>query len=235
MRAWNYLFGAVGAAAGTYAALAGIAWLRYGKGRQQRGGYASSLDEFLPVREVEERHFIRVSAPADVTMKAVEEFDLEDSAVVRTLVRTRAFFMGGGGLAPDLPHGLFRKSQALGWGLLAQTPEEAVFGAVTQPWKGNVIFRPLPSGDFQQFAEPGFAKIIWNVRVRPLGDDACEVRTETRVVTTSLDARVSFRQYWSFISPGVRLIRWAVLWQLRRIAERASAQVGPQSAGALSS
>ena len=43
--------------------------------------------------------------------------------------------------------------------------------------------------------------------------------TETRAIATDADAR-KFRTYWSFFSPGIILIRWAVLATVKREAER---------------
>ena len=45
-------------------------------------------------------------------------------------------------------------------------------------------------------------------------------RTETRAVATDAAARAKFRRYWSFLSPGIILIRWAALRPLRAEAER---------------
>lgn len=44
--------------------------------------------------------------------------------------------------------------------------------------------------------------------------------TETRVCTTDAAARKRFRNYWSFVAPGVKLIRVAMLQPLGRAAER---------------
>jgi len=44
--------------------------------------------------------------------------------------------------------------------------------------------------------------------------------TETRAVATDAIARAKFRRYWAFLSPGIIVIRWAVLEPLKREAER---------------
>lgn len=46
------------------------------------------------------------------------------------------------------------------------------------------------------------------------------LRTETRAIATDADARKKFRRYSSFFSPGIILIRWAVLAPVKREAER---------------
>jgi hypothetical protein len=44
--------------------------------------------------------------------------------------------------------------------------------------------------------------------------------TETRVTTTDAEAKEHFKRYWSFVAPGVELIRLALLRPLKREAER---------------
>jgi hypothetical protein len=61
----------------------------------------------------------------------------------------------------------------MGWGVLGEIPgREIVVGAVTQPWKTNVIFRALPPGEFAAFDEPDYVKVVWTLRADPTGDGA---------------------------------------------------------------
>ena len=93
-------------------------------------------------------------------------------------------------------------------------------GAVTQPWLADVVFRPLPPGEFVAFNQPGYVKIVWTVRADPVGEAASVFRTETRVATTDPVARAKFRRYWSFASPGIILIRRLLLDPIKSEAER---------------
>jgi hypothetical protein len=78
--------------------------------------------------------------------------------------------------------GLVEQARAWGWGELAEDPgREIVFGAVTQPWPGNPVFRALPLGEFAKFQEPGFVKIVWMLRVDRIDGGKSMVSTETRV------------------------------------------------------
>ena len=43
---------------------------------------------------------------------------------------------------------------------------------------------------------------------------------ETRAIATDAWARKKFRCYWSFFSPGIIVIRWALLTPVKREAER---------------
>src|SRR4029450_13659231 len=112
--------------------------------------------------------------------------------------------------------------------VLSEHPDrEIVVGAVTRPWEPNVTFRGVSSEQFAAFNEPDYVKIVWNLRADPFGPGESLFRTETRAKATHASARAKFRWYWSFFSPGIRLIRWLSLRPLRRDAEaRAAAKVG---------
>ena len=80
-------------------------------------------------------------------------------------------------------------------------------GAVTQPWKANVVFRSLPPDEFAAFKEPDYVKIAWTLRADAVSDRESVARTETRVIATDAEARRKFRWYWARFSPGIVLIR----------------------------
>jgi hypothetical protein len=115
--------------------------------------------------------------------------------------------------------------------MVAEIPgREVVYGAVTQPWKANVVFRGLAAEDFKNFREPGFVKILWTLRVDPATPSDCTFRTETRVVTTDDDARRRFRWYWARFSPGIVLIRQIALRLLKKQAEDLQRKITPSAA-----
>jgi hypothetical protein len=145
---------------------------------------------------------------------------LEDSPIIRGIIKTRALFLGGIA-APTREHSLVAQCKEIGWGVLSEVPgQELVMGAVTQPWTANPVFRALPPNEFASFREPGWVKIIWNLRADPNGAGESIFTTETRALTTDAEARRKFRLYWSFVSPGVWLIRRLTLGPLKREAER---------------
>jgi hypothetical protein len=77
-------------------------------------------------------------------------------------------------------------------------------------------------------------KIVWTLRADPAGADKSVVRHETRAVATDAIARRKFRTYWSFLSPGIILIRRVALRLVKREAERRAAAM-PITATASSS
>jgi hypothetical protein len=87
------------------------------------------------------------------------------------------------------------------------------------------VFRPLPADEFVAFNEPDYVKIVWTLRADGIGANAPIFRTETRAVATDAAARAEFRRYWSFLSPGIIVIRWVSLRPLKAGAERRISRV----------
>ena len=212
-----------------YAALVGAAWSRYGRAEEgrtepgdNRGGGGPLLDRFLPHYDVLERHEVRVAAPVEDTFAAARALDVNRSGIVRAVFRARELAMGAfDAPAAPPPKPLLEQTLEMGWGVLAEEPgREIVVGAVTRPWEADVRFRGLPPEEFAAFADPGFVRIAWNLAAEPVGPSESVFRTETRAVATDADARRRFRRYWSFVSPGVLLIRLLSLRLVRADAER---------------
>lgn len=222
----------LGFALAGYGTLAGIAWCRYGRvPRPDADERDELLDRFMPACDIVERHRIRVAAPPAVTLAAAREQDLLELPPVRAIFKAREIAMRA---TPDhrpQPRGLLAVTLSLGWGVLAEVEDrEIVVGTVTKPWEPNVIFRPLPPAEFAAFAEPEFVKIVWTLRADPADGNASIFRTETRAIATDPTARVRFRRYWAFASPGIGMIRRLSLRPLRREAERRARTAGFASA-----
>jgi hypothetical protein len=219
----RYLAGGAALAAVGYAAYAATAWTRYGHARPPRVSEEEDpfLDELMPHYEIVERHHVRVAAPAAVTMGAARDVKLVDSCVVRAIFMGREMMLGSEPAGPPPPQALLAAALALGWGILVDDPDrEIVLGAVTRPWEANPVFRALPPREFAAFAEPGYVKIAWTLRADPIGDGESVFSTETRAIATDAQARMKFRRYWAMVSPGVALIRRAMLGPVKAQAER---------------
>lgn len=175
----------------------------------------------MPYCDVVERHSVSIRAPADVALSVAGQLDFEESPIVRALINVREFLLGSNPPAQVLPAGLLEKTKALGWGVLSEIPgREIVMGAATQPWQANVVFRSFEPWRFAAFDDPEFVKIAWTLRADPVTETTCIFRTETRVVACGPAARAKFRRYWAFLSPGIIVIRMALLGPLKRKAER---------------
>ena len=218
----KWLATGAGIAGASYATYVAATWFRYGHPKRARGDAADALlDTFMRDHDVCERHEVEVAAPADVTFAAAKEMELDSSRIIRAIFKARELILRG---TPDLaarPKGVIEQMKSIGWGVLAEDPgREIVMGAVTKPWEANPVFRPVPPDQFAAFAEPDYVKIAWTLRASPraLGDSI--FRTETRAVATDVGARKKFRLYWSLLSPGIWLIRAAMLPALKAVAER---------------
>jgi hypothetical protein len=229
----RWLATGAGLAAATYRAYVAVTWLRYGHVAPPatRDEADPLLDRFMPAYDVVDRHQVRVAAPAAITFAAASEMDLFESVPIRAIFQGREWIMGSTPDATHRPRAFLALAKSIGWGVLAERPgEEIVMGAVTQPWLADVVFRPLPPDEFAAFNQPGYVKIAWTVRADPLGDASSVFRTETRVAPTDRVARAKFRTYWSFVSPGIVLIRLLVLSPLKAEAERRAKTPWPASA-----
>lgn len=205
-----------------YAVYVGAAWTRFGRAKVEPPPARAvvSMDRFLPLYDVSERHETRVKAPARVTYAAAREVDLQRSPLVRAVFESRKILFRSQG--KELARRPFLEQvRDMGWGILAEVPGRAlVFGAVTRPWESTVKFHPLPAGQFAAFRRPGWAKIVWTLEVDPAGAERSVFRTQTRVATTDPGSRKRFRKYWAAVSPGILLIRQQALSLVRSDAER---------------
>jgi hypothetical protein len=214
-------------AASAYAAYVGVAWSRYGRVSPPSPEDADPLlDRFMPAYEVVERHHIRIAAPAAVTLAAARNLALFQQPLVHPIFKGRELLLGA---APDdrpRPRGLLASVQSLGWVVLDDAPDrEIIIGGATRPWEPNPTFRSISADQFATFHDPGYVKIVWSLRADAIGPNASIFRTETRAVATDPAARAKFRRYWSRLSPGIILIRWAALAPLKADAERRTRNV----------
>jgi len=212
----------VGLFAGVYSLCTAATWLRFGRIRRAAGAERDSLlDRFMPTFDIVERHHVGVAAPAETTFAAAGNVDLEGSWVARTIIRAREIVLGSTQEGSNRPRALLANVRALGWTVLAERPgREIVMGAVTRPWDANVVFKPIAPEAFAAFNDPDYVKIAWTLRADPVNEVASVFRTETRAVATDQTARAKFRRYWSMFSPGIVLIRRAILRQVKCAAER---------------
>lgn len=183
-------------------------------------GKDSLLDRFIPDPEVVEHHHIDIAAPADIVMSTAKGMRMLDSPFIRAIFRMREIALGGTPDERQHPTSLVAQMQSIGWVVLSEKAgREIVLGCVTQPWLANPVFRSVPAAEYLAFAEPGYVKIAWTLRADPVDEGHATFHTETRVSTTDPTARARFRTYWSFVAPGVELIRLAMLRPLKRAAE----------------
>jgi hypothetical protein len=195
------------------------------------------LDEFLPDYDANEVHSTRIAAAPDDVLAAVRAVTPREVSPVTALMAVRrlparivrlargaAGRTRSGDAAPaagrrrlDAP--LLDGFTRGGFFVLAERPDELVFGVVGRFWTLDGGIERIAASDFVTFAEPGFAKAVFNFHVREVAGGTV-LTTETRITGTDEDARRSFRRYWRIVMPGSALIRRAWLRAIRKRAER---------------
>jgi hypothetical protein len=183
------------------------------------------IDKYMPEYDVRSYHSSIVSADPDHAYAVFRRLDLARARVIRLLfaIRTLPSRLRRGSVRSGAPQAktFLESILSQGWVLLEESPSrELVAGTVTQPWAAAVRFRAISPAQFVAFAEPGFAKIVWNIAVVP-ADGGSLASTETRVLTTDPGSRRRFRVYWTVLSPFIKLIRHVALRLLRRELEQA--------------
>jgi hypothetical protein len=195
-------------------------------------------DEFLPTYDVSDAVGVVVSTDAAMTWDALMDVDLIDVGRSKPLVGV----LGGIRMAPELVSGLLhgrrpnappdrmrlRDTTALpadrgGWILLGERPGEAIaLGLVGKFWRPVIAFADVDAEHFRDFAEPGYAKTVYELSVRGLDDGRTLLTGLMRTATTDEHARRWFWRYWTVgVGSGAHVLVNGVLEQARDNAERA--------------
>ena len=177
------------------------------------------LDEFLPDYDVNEVHSVTTSAGPAAVMEAIHALTVREVPLLVALMAVRSLPTLLRRRRPSMQGPLLDAFLSGGFVVLRETPDELVVGALGRFWQPSGGVRRFDPAEFRDFAEPGWAKAVFNFEVRRIGDRT-QLRTETRVATTDERARRRFGRYWRRVHPGSALIRMAWLRAIRRRAER---------------
>jgi hypothetical protein len=188
------------------------------------------LDRWLPEFDVSKRYGVTIGAPRERVYDELLRYDFGDSIVTTVLMGLRGYGSRRKRTSASQGSSLKERLDRFAFTLLDEEPgEELVFGLAGKFWRPDGGFRRLSREEFAAFAEPGFAKAAWNVRVGgsglhlPHGGSGlhlphCELSTETRVLCLGEDARRKFLLYWRLVEPFSGAIRWSLLRGVRRAA-----------------
>ena len=183
---------------------------------------STALDTLVPEPRLLEIDPIDLAAPAARVWELVRHGDLmARSPLVRALFAVRAI---PGRLAGKPPEPLTLRIDDLaaqpgpGFRILVDdAPREVAVGAIGKVWQPDIPFEDITTADaFARFAEPGYAKVAWALRVTPRGEHASRLEVEVRVATTDDASWPRFRRYFRLIGPGSRFIRHTLLASLAR-------------------
>ena len=205
-----------------------------------------TLDDLLPVYDVDDEVAVTVAAPPGVVYDALMAADLIDVGRRRPLVGV----LGGLRMLPDLVARILRGERPApmpqtlrlgdlagqpvaegGWSLLAEEPGAWIaLGLVGRFWKPVIEWADVPAERFAAFDEPGWAKTVYALGVRPLPDGRTLLTGTMRTATTDERARRWFRRYWTLgVGSGAHEVVRALLECVREDAEaraRASGESG---------
>jgi hypothetical protein len=108
-----------------------------------------------------------------------------------------------------------------GWILLGErSGEEIALGLVGKFWRPVIEYAQVSADRFSDFDEPGYAKTIYDLTVRPLPDGRSMLSGLMRTATTDQHARRWFRRYWTFgVGSGAHVLVHALLETVRDTAE----------------
>jgi hypothetical protein len=176
------------------------------------------IDEWLPDYQVSASYSTTIRASVESTYASLAKADFANLPIFRVLMTLRGYRPGNtapnsSATKPNRRFGSFLE--------LAVVPEEeVVLGIAGRFWRpdGGIV-RDLTIEEFLRFRREGYAKGVWNFHIS-LASEGTRLSTETRVQTFGRPAALKFRAYWLLIGPFSGLIRWAMLREVKRIAER---------------
>lgn len=182
----------------------------------------SALDRLIPAPRLVEVDFVDVSVTPESAWWRVRRGDLSVSPLVAMLFEMRALPER---LAGRQPGPILRRlddlrstPEAPGFGVLVDVPpHEVAVGAIGRVWEPVIPFvHAADPAAYRAFAEPGYARVAWAIRVSPRGEHGARIEFELRVDATSDEAWHRFQRYFLLIGPGSHFIRHAALAGLVR-------------------
>ena len=185
------------------------------------------IESALPTFDAVIAEHVVVAADTSTTFQAARGLDL---LTVRTPLLVASMWIRAlparlrRKAAPPPPRLVVAENIGLpGWVLLGEQPNhEIAFGAVGKFWRPVIEWRDVATGDFGDFAEPGWGKIAANFSVAPYGESHTLLSYQCRTATTDPDARRRFSRYWWLIRPFVAHIMRATLSAIKTDAEVAA-------------
>ena len=195
------------------------------------------VDELLPVYEVSDAVAVTVPADPAATWTALMAADLVEVGRRKPLIGALGALRALPELATHLLHGESPPAapprlrlrdladlprSAGGWTLLAERPgEEIVLGLVGRFWRPVIEYADVPADAFTAFSEPGWAKTVYDLSVRPLDDGRTLLAGVMRTATTDERARRWFGRYWTLgVGSGAHVLVGGLLAAVAEDATR---------------
>jgi hypothetical protein len=181
----------------------------------------TSLNRLIPAPGLTEIDRVDVGAGVELAWRAARGVDLAASPLARALFNIRTLPDWLRGRPADVRmrfDDLTSTPDRPGFQILADDPPyEIAVGAIGKVWQASIPFvHVADAAGFATFADPGYVKVAWAVRVIPNADQTCGVELELRVAATDEASWRSFRRYFRMIGPVSRFLRRVLLAQIER-------------------
>jgi len=197
------------------------------------------VDECLPVYDVSDAVATVVDADVATTWDALMEVDLIDVGrrrplvgmlgALRTLPDIVSHLLDGEARAAAPRHLRLRDMTSLpqdqgGWILLGERPrDEIALGLVGKFWRPVIQFAKVTPASFHDFSDPGYARTVYSLSVRPISERRTLLSGVMRTATTDEHARRWFRRYWTLgVGSGAHVLVNGLLDVTREMAEARS-------------
>jgi len=175
-----------------------------------------ALDRLIPAPRLSEADGIDVALSPDQAWQLVRHGEIAMPAIARALFALRTLpsrLLGKPAVAPSLSIDAFTSGAQPGFRVLIDDPpREVAVAAVGKVWQPDIPFVEVADTTaFAAFAEPGYAKVAWAVRVLPRGAGDSRIEVDLRVTATDEPSWRAFRRYFRLVGPFSRLIRRSAL------------------------
>lgn len=176
----------------------------------------SVLDRLIAEPRRRELDHVDLAASTDEVWESVRHRELPQSRLTRALFALRTIPERLSGRTVD---GVVLRLDDMqssverpGFQILADGPHEVVVAAIGKVWRPEIPFTHVPdAAAFVAFAEPGWIKVAWALRVVPRDDLGSRLELELRVEATDAASWTKFQRYFLLIGPPSRFIRRSLL------------------------
>ena len=172
----------------------------------------------LEAYQISVTHSILIKASATEVLAALERMDGIEDRWMSMLLRLRAvpYRVLTPGASPS-GH-VFSLSSFL---VLSRSENELVLGMIGRFWLARPIIFPVADvPSFIEFHEPGISKLAMSFTIESLANGRVRLLTTTRIFSPDPCTRRKVFLYWLTIRPGIEIMRYRLLWLVRKEAER---------------
>lgn len=182
------------------------------------------IDRYLPEFQFSERHQLLANQSPTALLDAVMVPGTTEDPWIHTFIRLRELpnrLWGAlGGISGLEKRPLFGLNNFTSLG--RDSDRELAFGLVGKFWQADYgLVAVCSPGEFEDFSEPGVAKLVLNFSTQSLGNGRMRLLTETRVFCNDRKSTRRFTPYWWLIRPVSGLIRHRLLARIRDTAATA--------------